>query len=138
MRQPLVLAAAALAACSPSPHRFTSVVTVVPSPGGALVAAEVWDERGEGRPHVSGIVVAARAAELRDAEPVLLARDDYHPIAFRWTGPAALTLRLPCGRWSSLANHAVVGGRTVTIALHPARGCYVDPAGTGALPGPGA
>lgn len=125
----------AIAACSPPAHRFTSVVTVKPSPGGTAVAAEVWDERGAGKPHFSGVVVAARGADLRDAEPVLVARDDFHPIAFDWTGPAALTLRLPCGRWSSLANHAIVAGATVTIAVTPPRGCYVRHDGTGALPG---
>lgn len=126
-----------VAGCAPPAHRFTSVVTATPNPGGSLIAAEVWDERGAGKPHFSGVVVAMRNRDARDAEPVLLARDDYLPIRFSWTGPAALTLRLPCGRWSSLANHAIVGGRTVTIAFTPPSGCYVGPAGTGALPGPG-
>jgi len=48
-----------------------------------------------------------------------------------------VTLRLPCGRWSSLANHAIVAGRTITVAVTPPRGCYVARDGAGALPGPG-
>nr|WP_295660679.1 hypothetical protein [Polymorphobacter sp.] len=127
-----------LAACGgAAEHRFTDVVETKPSPDGKVVAASVWEERGPGKPHASAIVVVARGGDARDAAPVLLTSDDFHPIAYSWTGPAALTLRLPCGRWSNLANHAVVGGRTVTIASTPAQGCYVGPAGTGALPGPG-
>ena len=137
MRFFLVLAGpAVIAACSaPSAHRFTDVAATKPSPDGRLVAAEVWDEHGPGKPHATGLVVVAAGTEARDAEPVVLAQDDFHPLAFAWTGPAALTLRLPCGRWSHLANHVVVGERTVTIAHTPAKRCYVGPAGTGALPG---
>ncbi len=127
-----------LAACARSPeHRFTTVVTERPSPTGTIVAAEVWEEKGAGQPHFSAIVVARRGDDLRDAAPVLIARDDFVPLDFRWTSPAALTLRLPCGRWSSLANHAIVASRTVTIAFLAPHRCYVGPAGTGALPGPG-
>ncbi len=133
----LLLVLVLVAACAPAGHRFTTVAATMPSADGRLVAAEVWDEHGPGRPHVSGIVVAAAGADPRDAEPVVVARDDFHPLAFAWTGPATLTLRLPCGRWSALANHAVIGGRTVMVAATPPRGCYIGPAGTGALPGPG-
>ena len=126
-----------LAACTPPAHRFTDVADTKVSPDGRAVAALVWDEHGPGKPHVTGLVVVGRSDEPRDAAPVVLTSDDFLPIAFAWQGPAALTLRLPCGRWSSLANHAIVDGRTVTIAATPARGCYVDPAGRRALAGPG-
>lgn len=130
---PLLLA---LAACSVQPvHRFTDVADTRASPDGRAVAALVWDEHGEKAPHVTAVVVVAPGAEPRDGEPVIQTSDDFHPINLAWTGPAALTLRLPCGRWSHLANHALVAGRTVTIVATPARGCYVGPAGTGALPG---
>ena len=115
----------------------TDVAEIKPSPDRAAVAALVWDEHGPKAPHVTGLVIVAAGVEPRDGDPVIVTSDDFHPIDFAWTGPAALTLRLPCGRWSHLANHAVVGGRTVTIAISPPRGCYVGPAGTGALPGPG-
>lgn len=132
----LLLVTLLLAACSAPPgHRFTDVAEAKRSPDGRAVAALVWDEHGPAAPHVSGIVVVAAGAEPRDGMPVVLTSDDFLPIAFAWTGPAALTLRLPCGRWSNLANHAIVGGRTVTIAFTPARGCYVDSTGRGALPG---
>lgn len=138
MRRSCFVILLSLAACAgPPAHRFTDVAAVQPSPDGRAVAALVWDEHGAARPHVSGIVVVAAGRDPRDGAAVLLTSDDFHPIAFAWTGPAALTLRLPCGRWSSLANHAVVAGRTVTITTTPPRGCYVGPAGTGALPGPG-
>jgi len=134
----LLLPVLVLAACSATPaHRFTDVATTRASPTGAFVAVEVWDEHGEKAPHATGLVVVARGAEPRDAAPVIVTSDDFHPIDFAWTGPAALTLRLPCGRWSNLANHTVITGQTVTIAVTPPRGCYVGPAGTGALPGPG-
>ncbi len=128
-----------LAACSPAgpAHRFTDVAVTRPSPDGRVVAVEVWDEHGVGKPHASGLVVVARGDEPRDGAPVVVTSDDFHPLQFGWTGPAALTLRLPCGRWSNLANHAIVGGRTITIDATPARGCYVDAAGQRALPGPG-
>jgi len=127
-----------LAACSTEPaRRFTAVAATLPSPDARAVAALVWDEHGPKAPHVSGVVVVARGADPRDGVPVVLTSDDFVPIAFGWTGPASLTLRLPCGRWSHLANHAIVAGRTVTIAFTPSAGCYVGPAGTGALPGPG-
>ncbi len=130
-----VLPALLLAACSaPSAHRFTDVATTRASPTGAFVAAEVWDEHGAGKPHATGLVVVARGGEPRDGVPVIVTSDDFHPIAFGWTGPAALTLRLPCGRWSNLANHAIVAGRTVTIAFTRPSGCYVGGDGTGALP----
>ncbi len=132
-----ILLLLAVAACSAPAHRFTDVAVSRASPDGRLVATEVWDEHGPGKPHATGLVVVARGAEPLDAVPVVLAQDDFHPLGFAWTGPAALTLRLPCGRWSNLANHVVVAGRTVTIVHLPARGCYVGPAGTGALPGPG-
>jgi hypothetical protein len=136
---PLLLALLlAVAACSPSPvHRFTDVADARASPDGRAVAALVWDEHGPKAPHVSALVVVPRGTDPRDGAPVILTSDDFHPIDYAWAGPAALTLRLPCGRWSHLANHAIVAGRTVTIAHEPARGCYVGPAGTGALPGPG-
>ncbi len=125
-----------LAACSAGPaHRFTDVAATEPGPDGRLVAAEVWDEHGPGKPHATGLVVVAAGADPRDAAPVVLAQDDFHPLVFAWTGPTALTLRLPCGRWTELANHAVVAGRTVTIAHTPPARCYVGPSGTGALPG---
>ncbi len=127
-----------LAACTAQPaHRFTDVAESKPSPDGRAVAALVWDEHGPAKPHVTGLVVVAAGAEARDGEPVIVTSDDFHPIDFAWTGASALTLRLPCGRWSHLANHAIVAGNTVTIAFTAARGCYVGPAGTGALPGPG-
>lgn len=127
-----------LAACTAQPaHRFTDVAGTKRSPDGRAVAALVWDEHGPAKPHVTALVVVAAGAEPRDGDPVILTSDDFHPIDFAWVGPTALTLRLPCGRWSNLANHARVGGATVTIAVTPARGCYVGPAGTGALPGPG-
>jgi hypothetical protein len=126
-----------LAACSAAPaHRFTDVATARASPAGAFVAAEVWDEHGAGKPHATGLVVVARGAEPRDGVPVIVTSDDFHALEFGWTGPAALTLRLPCGRWSNLANHAIVAGRTVTIAFTRPSGCYVGGDGTGALPGP--
>ena len=132
------LIATLLAACAvPPAHRFTDIVAIKASPDRRAVAALVWDEHGPARPHVSALVVVAAGAEPRDGEPVILTSDDFHPIEFGWTGPAALTLRLPCGRWSALANHAIVAGRTVTITPEPSRGCYVGRDGTGALPGPG-
>lgn len=129
----------ALAACAPSgpAHRFTDVAETRAEPGGGAVAALVWDEHGAKAPHVSGLVVVARGSDPRDGVPVILTSDDFHPIEFGWTGPATLTLRLPCGRWSSLANHAMVGGRTIAVAFLPPRGCYVGSDGRGALPGPG-
>ena len=128
-----------LAACAPSapPHRVTAVAEKRVSPDRRAVAALVWDEHGMGKPHVSGVVIVAAGTDPRDGAPVILTSDDFHPIQFAWDGPAALTLRLPCGRWSSLANHAIVAGRTITVAVIPSRGCYVARDGTGALPGPG-
>lgn len=138
MRIASLFLAGAVAACQSTPeHRFTNVVATRTSADGRLVAAMVWDEHGPARPHVSGVVVVAAGSDPRDAVPVLLTSDDFVPLVFDWTGPAALTLRLPCGRWSNLANHAIVAGRTVTIAFTRPLGCYVGPAGTGALPGPG-
>ncbi len=127
-----------LAACTPAPsHRFTAVAVTTPSPDGRAVAALVWDEHGPGKPHISGVVVVARGADPRDGDPVIVTSDDFAPIAVAWDGAAALTLRLPCGRWSSLANHAIVAGQTITITATPPRGCYVGRDGRGALPGPG-
>ena len=128
-----------LAACAPTapPHRFTAVAETRVSPDRRAVAALVWDEHGMGKPHVSGVVVVAAGADARDGAPVILTSDDFHPVQFAWDGPAALTLRLPCGRWSSLANHAIVAGKTIAVAVTPPRGCYVARDGTGALPGPG-
>jgi hypothetical protein len=127
-----------LAACTPAPvHRFTDVAATMPSPDARAVAALVWDEHGQGKPHISGIVVVARGDDPRDGVPVILASDDFAPIAVAWDGVSALTLRLPCGRWSSLANHAIVGGRTIVVVATPPRGCYVGRDGRGALPGPG-
>ncbi len=136
---PVLLVALVLAGCGPTApaHRFTDVAETRASPDGRAVAALVWDEHGPKAPHVSALVVVPRGTDPRDGAPVILTSDDFHPIDFSWEGPAALTLRLPCGRWSNLANHAIVAGQTVTIAVTPARGCYVGPAGTGALPGPG-
>ena len=133
----LLLCVFILTACAPSgpAHRFTAVAETRASPDARAVAALVWDEHGPGAPHASGVVVVAAGSDPRDGSPVVLTSDDYHPLRFEWTGLAALTLQLPCGRWSSLANHAIVGGRTVTIATTPPRGCFVGPAGTGALPG---
>ena len=126
-----------LAACAPPAHRFTDVAETKASPDGRAVAALVWDEHGAGKPHVTGLVVVERGDDPRDGAPVILTSDDFLPIAFAWAGPAALTLRLPCGRWSNLANHAIVDRRTVTVAATPPSGCYVDSAGRRALPGPG-
>lgn len=131
------LLAGLLAGCAPAAtHRFTDVAETKVSPDGRAVAALVWDEHGPAHPHISGIVVVAKGTEPRDGAPVVLARDDFVPLGFAWAGPAALTLRLPCGRWSALANYTVVAGRTISIALTRPSGCYVGPAGTGALPGP--
>ena len=134
-----ILSLALLAACAPAgpAHRFTNVAATMPSPDGRAVAALVWDEHGVGKPHVSGVVVVARGADPRDGVPVILTSDDFVPIVVAWDGAAALTLRLPCGRWSSLANHAIVAGRTIAIVATPPRGCYVGRDGRGALPGPG-
>ncbi len=137
-RSSIAVFALLVAGCGGAPkHGFTDVVETKPSPDGALVAALVWEERGPAAPHLSGVVVVARGTDPRTGDAVILTGDDFHPIDFAWTGPAALTLRLPCGRWSHLANHAIAGARTVMVTATPARGCYVGPAGTGALPGPG-
>ena len=116
-------------------HRFTDVVDTKANPGGGLVAALVWDEHGVGGPHTSGIVIVAKDSDPRDGDPVLLASEDFRPLAFRWTAADALEVRLPCGAWSSLTNRWQQPGtrRAVTVAFVPPSGCLAAP-GTTALP----
>ena len=116
-------------------HRFTDVVDTKANPGGGLVAALVWDEHGVGGPHTSGIVIVAKGSDPRDGDPVLLASEDFRPLAFRWTAADALEVRLPCGAWSSLTNRWQQPGtrRAVTVAFVPPSGCLAAP-GTTALP----
>jgi len=115
-----------LASCKPGDqHGFTDVVATKPSPDGTLVAAAVWEERGVGKTHTSGIVVVPKGADPLGGQAVLLQGEDFRSIEFRWTGPDALEIRLPCGSWSSLANHwrQPETKRVVAIDFLPPRGC---------------
>jgi|GEM_PF-4315491 len=128
VRRPLVLALTlVLAGCglSGDRHRFTDVVGAKASPDDGVVAALVWEERGVGKPHVTGIVLGAKGTDPRDGDAVLLASEDYRAIDYHWTGPDALDLRLPCGGWSSLANQWRLPGtkRIVAIDFLPPKGC---------------
>lgn len=138
MRRASVAIVLLLAACGKQPdaHRFNTVVDSKPSPDGRAVAAQVWAERGAGSPHTSGIVVAARGAEPLDGEPVLIESDDFRPLFYRWTGPDALEVRLPCGGWSALTNHWRRPGasRDVAISYLPPEGCVERKASGSALP----
>ncbi len=132
-----VAALLVLASCKPDdPHGFTDVVATKPSPDGALVAAAVWEERGIGKAHTSGIVIVPNGSEPLGGRPVLLEGEDFRNIEFRWTGRNALEIRLPCGRWSSLANHwqDPASRQVVEIDFLPPKGCVAK---AGALP-PGA
>jgi hypothetical protein len=119
-------------------HGFTDVVETKLSPDGALVAALVWEERGLGKPHTSGIVVVPKGSDPLTGTPVLLESEDYRTLEYRWTAANALDIRLPCGAWSSLANHWQQPDtrRVVEIDFLPPKGCVAKP-GTTALP-PGA
>ncbi|QYE35291.1 hypothetical protein KZX46_04670 [Polymorphobacter sp. PAMC 29334] len=119
-------------------HGFTDVVETKPSPDGALVAALVWEERGMGKPHTSGIVVVAKGGDPLTGTAVLLQSEDFRNVEYRWTGANALEIRLPCGQWSSLANHWLQPEtkRVVEIDFLSPKGCVAKP-GTTALP-PGA
>ncbi len=116
-------------------HGFTDVVETKPSPDGGLVAALVWEERGEGKAHTSGLVVVAKGSDPLGGTPVLLESEDFRSIEYRWTGPDALEIRLPCGAWSSLANQwrQPDSKRVVAIDFLPPKGCVAKP-GTTALP----
>ncbi|MGI4879605.1 MAG: hypothetical protein ACRYG4_19190 [Janthinobacterium lividum] len=118
-------------------HGFTDVVETKPSPDGSLVAALVWEERGLGKPHTSGIVVVARGGDPLTGTPVLLESEDYRTLEYRWTAANALEIRLPCGAWSSLANHWRQPGtkRVVEIDFLPPKGCVAKPATTTLPPG---
>ena len=126
-RSIVVALALALAGCGlgGDRHRFTDVVGTKASPDGALVAALVWEERGVGKPHFTGIVVGAKGTDPRDGDAVVLASEDYRAIDYRWTGADALEIGLPCGAWSSLANQWRLPGtaRIVAIDFLPPKGC---------------
>lgn len=106
-------------------HRFTDVVEIKPSPDHALIAVLVWSEHGPGQPHLSAVVLAAKGADPLDGDAVVIASEDYRPLDFRWTGVSALEVRLPCGAWSSLANHWRVreSKRVVTVDFTPPLNC---------------
>lgn len=118
-------------------HGFTDVVETKPNPDGSLVAALVWEERGEGKAHTSGLVVVAKGADPLKGSPVLLESEDFRALEYRWTGPDALEIRLPCGAWSSLANQwqAPDTKRVVAIDFLPPKGCVAKPHTTALPPG---
>jgi hypothetical protein len=123
----VVVVSGVLAGCGSASggHGFTDVVETKPSPDGAVVAASVWEERGEGKPHSSGIVVVAKGADPLASLPILLESEDFRNLAFRWTGANTLEVRLPCGAWSSLTNQWRQPGtkRVVEIGFTAPKGC---------------
>ena len=133
----IVVVAAWLAACQREPqHRFTDVVDSKASPDGRIVAAQVWEDHGLGGPHNSGIVVVAKGTDPRDGEPVMLEGEDFRPLVYRWTGPDALEVRLPCGWWTHLANHWQLPRtmRVIDIAFAAPQGCIARTSRTSTLP----
>ncbi len=124
---PIIVASLLLAGCGGAfeRHGFTDVVATKSSPDGRLSAALVWEERGAGKPHTSGVVIVAKGADPLTGQAVLLQSEDFRAPEFRWTGPAALEVRLPCGAWSSLANRwqQPDAKRVVAIDFLPPKGC---------------